>query len=94
MRAQLANGVNDCVVESSLALSFGETLFVWLQISKLERVRRAKAEVDQLVAGFEEIFDACSRVDAEVMAALRADVLVGFELGLEEDFCALGAADP
>ena len=69
-------------------------LFRSFQVGEVERVGGAELEVDELVAGFEEIFDAGTGVDAEVVAALGADLLVGLELCLKDDLAAAGASDP
>src|SRR5258708_11960299 len=86
MRAQLADGVDDCVVEAGLSLGFGEAFLVWLQIGEVQRVGGAKTKVDQLVAWFKEIFDTGAGVDAEVMAAVGTYLLIGFKLSLEQNF--------
>src|SRR5438105_3557310 len=92
--AQPADGVDDRVVEAGLSLGLGEPLLVWLQVGEVQRVGRAKSEIDQFVTGFEEILDAGAGINAEVMATVRADLLVGFEFRLEEDLAAVRAAGP
>src|SRR5258708_1256486 len=94
MRAQHADGVDDRVVEPGFSLGFFEALLVRLQVVEFQRIGRAKSEVYQFVAGFKEIVDAGAGVDAEVMAAVGADLLIGFEFRLEEDLAAVRAADP
>ena len=54
----------------------------------------AVAPEKELVAGFEQAGDALAGAQAEVMAALGADLEVGFEVGLEENLAALGTAHP
>ena len=94
VRAKLANGVDDRVVEAGLALGFGEAFFVWLQVGEVQWVGGAKAKVDQLVAWFKEVFDAGAGVDAKVMAAVRTHLLIGFEFGFEENLAAVRTANP
>ena len=94
MRADVADGVDDGVVEAGLLLGFGEAVLVGLEVGEVEGVGGAELEVYQLVAGLEEVVDAAAGVDAEVIAALGADLLIGLEFGLEDDLLAVGAADP
>jgi hypothetical protein len=94
VRAKLANGVDDRVFEAGLALGFGETLLVWLQVGEVQRVGGGESEVDQFIAWFKQVFDAGAGVDAEVMAAVRTDLLIGFEFGFEENLAAVRTANP
>ena len=94
MRAELADGVDNGVVEAGLALGFSEALLVGFEVGEVEGVGGAEFEVDELVAGIEEVFDAGAGVDGEVVAALGADAEVGVELGFEDDIAAAFAADP
>ena len=94
VRADVADGVDDGVVEAGLLLGLGEALLVGLQVGELERIGGAELEVDEFVAGFEQVVDAFAGVDAEVIAAFRADVLVGGDVRLEDDLLAGGAAHP
>ena len=59
-----------------------EALLVGLDVGEVERVSGAQAAVHQLIAGFEQQFDALARADLEVMLALGADVQVGLQLRL------------
>src|SRR5580704_17530658 len=68
--AKLADGVDNRVVETGLALGFGEAFLVWLQVGELKRISGPEPEVDKLIARFEEIFNPGAGVDAEVMAAV------------------------
>src|SRR5216683_2209079 len=94
VRAELADGVDDGVVEAGLLLGVGEALLVGLEVGEVERVGGAEFEVDEFVAGLEQVLDAGARVDAEVMTALGADLEVGLKLGFEDDLEAAGATDP
>ncbi len=94
VRAELADGVDDGVVEAGLLLGFGEAFLVGLEVGEVERVGGAELEVDEFVAGFEELVDALAGVDAEVVAALGADLLVGLEVGLEDDLCGSPGSGP
>jgi hypothetical protein len=91
---ELADGVDDGVVEAGLLLGVGEALLVTLQIGEFERIGGAQFEIDEFVAGLEQVLDAGTCVDAEVMATLGADLLVGVQLGFEDDLAATGASDP
>ena len=92
--ADVADGVDDGVVEAGLALGFGETFFVGLEVGELEGIGGAEFEIDELVAGFEQVIDAAAGVDAIVMSAAGTDFEIGCDLGLEDDLFAGGAADP
>ena len=85
VRAEVSDCVDDGIVEASPLLGFGEAFFIGLEVGELERVSRFEFEVDELIAGFEEVFDAAAGVEAEVIAALGTDLEIGFEIGLEED---------
>ena len=69
-------------------------LLVGLQVGEVERIGGAELEVDEFVAGLEQVVDAAAGVDAEVVAAFGADLLVGLDFGLEDDLAAAGALDP
>ena len=68
--------------------------FIGLDVGEIEGIGAAQVAVDEDVAGFEEQVDALACADLEVVAALGADVDVGFELGFEEDGAAARALDP
>ena len=92
--ADVADGVDDGVVEAGLALGFGEPLFVGLEVGELEGIGGAELEIDELISGFEEGFDSAAGVDAVVMPAAGTDFEIGCDLGFESDLLAGGAADP
>ncbi len=92
--ADVADGVDDGVIEAGLLLGFEEALFIGLEVSEVEGVGGAELEVDQFVARFEEVVDAGAGVDAVVVTAFGADLLVGLDLGLEDDLFTGGAANP
>ncbi len=92
--AEVADGVDDGVVEAGLLLGFGEAAGVGLEVGELEGIGGAEFEVDELVAGLEQIVDAVAGVDAVVVAAARADLEVGFNLCLEDDLLAGRATGP
>lgn len=87
-------GIDDGVVEAGLLLGFEEAAAVGLEVSELEGVGGAEVEVDELVAGFEEIVDAGSGVDAVVVAAAGADLEVGCDVSFEDDLLTGGATGP
>ena len=78
--SQLADGVEDGVVEAGGFLRGAQPLLVGLHVGKVERVGGAQAAVHQFIAGFEQQVDALARADLEVVLALGADVQVGFEV--------------
>jgi hypothetical protein len=80
----MMRGVEDGVVEASLLLGFGETAFVRLEVGELERVGGLQVEIDELIPWFEQVGDARAGVKAEVVAALGADLEVGFEVCFED----------
>ena len=94
VRAKPTDGVDDGVVEAGLLLRFSEAFFVGLKVGEVERVGGAELEVDEFVARLEKILDAFACADAEVVAALGANLLVGLEFGLEDDLPAARATDP
>src|SRR5882757_2737334 len=94
VRAELADGVDDGIVEAGLLLLSRKSLFIGLQIGEVERIGRFEFEIDELVAGFEQGSDARTGVDLEVVAALWADVLVGIQIGLPDDLATVRALDP
>jgi len=94
LAVHLADGVDDGVVEAGFLLGLREAKFVGLEVGKLERVGGGEVEIDELVAGVEEVFDAGAGVELEVAAAVHADLQVGFEIGLPERFAALATLDP
>jgi hypothetical protein len=71
-----------------------QALLVGLHVGKVQRIGRAQAAIHQFIAGFEQQFDALAGADLEVMLALRANVQVGFEIGLEDGLAAAQALDP
>ncbi len=92
--AQLADGVENCVVEAGFFLSFAQALLVRLEVNEIERVSGAEAAVDELVAGFEKEVEALARADFEMILALGADVEVGLEIGIEDSLAAAGTLCP
>src|SRR5208282_2450116 len=77
MGAELADGVDDRVVEAGLLLSFTQALLVGLEVDEVEGIGGAEAAVDHLVARVEELVEALARADFEVVLALGTDVEVG-----------------
>src|SRR5581483_1740392 len=84
MRSKLTHRIDDGVTQSGLFLRFAQPLLVGLHICEIQRVRRAEAAVDQLIAGLEQQVDPLARIDFEVMLALGTYVQVGFEIGLPD----------
>ena len=94
VRPDVADGVEDGVVEAGLLLGLVEALLVGLEVDEVERIGGAEAAIDELIAGLEQQIDAGTRADFEVVLALGADVQVGFEVGLPDGLAAAGALDP
>ena len=91
MRAELAEGVDDGVVEASLLPGLVEAVLVGLEVGEVERIGGSQLEVDEFVAGFKQVVDAAAGSEPEVVAAFGADLEVGFEIGFADDL-ATGAA--
>ncbi len=70
MRAEVANGIDDGVVEACLLAGFGEAVLVALEVSEVEGIGGTELEIDELIAGLEEVFDAAAGVDAVVVARI------------------------
>src|ERR1017187_4310676 len=92
--SELADGVEDCVVQSGGFPRGCEALLVGLHVGKVEWVSRSQAAVHQFIARFEQQADALARADLEVMLAFGADVEVGVQVGLEDDLAAAQALHP
>src|SRR6185437_12354488 len=90
----LADGVDDGVIEAGLLLLPVKAVLVGLEVCEVERVGGAKACVDEFVAGVEQHLDALTGADLEVIAAVRTDLEVGFEVGVEDWLAALGTLGP
>ena len=90
----LADGVDDGVIEAGLLLFLLKAIFVGFEVDEAERVSGAKAGVDELIAGVQQHIDALAGADLEVMAAVRTDLQVGFEVGVEDRFAALRTLGP
>ena len=91
---QGADRVDDSVVEAGLPLGFFEASLVRLKINKMKGIGGLQTEVDELVSFVEEVADPGAGVDAEVVIALGANVLILKEIGLEDGLPAALAADP
>jgi len=91
---ELADCVENGVVEAGSLLRGAEALLVGLHIGEFERVSRAQAGVHELIAGIEQQGNALACADFEVVLALGADVQVGFEVGLPDGLAAAHALGP
>ena len=94
MAVQGADGVDDGIVQASLFLGFLEASLVGLKINKIKGIGGFEIEVDELVAAVEEVLDAGSGIDAEVVVTLGTNVLILKEIGLEDGLPATLTADP
>ena len=83
MRTELADGIDDGVVEAVFFWASARR-FLALEIGEVQWIGGAQSEVNEFIAGFEQVFDTGARIDAEVVAALGADLLVGVQFGLED----------
>ena len=94
MRPELAYGVENRVVEPGLFLGLAKALLVGLDVVEVQRVGGTKAAIHQLIAGLQQHLDALLRIHFEVVLALRADVQIGFEVGLVDRLPAAETLDP
>ena len=88
MRADVADGVDDGVAESGLALSGDEAFAIGLAIDEVERVGGFEVAIDEGVTRLQQQRDALARTHLEVFATFGADVEVGVDVGFEEDLSA------
>lgn len=89
-----AGGIDDGVIETAGGLGGFEAFGVGLQVGEVERVRGDEFEVDERVAGFEQVGDAGAGVDAEVALAFGADLQIFIQLGLEDGLATARALGP
>src|SRR5271154_4134923 len=92
--AQHPNSIHDGVVETSLLLCLGEASLVGFQIRELQRISGAKFQVHQLVPRLQKVFDTGASIDAKVVSAMWANLLVGLKLCFEEDLAAIRTTNP
>ena len=84
-----AAGANHCVRQARCLFHFAETLPVRFGIDKLQRVRRAKLViVSDVLAIVEQLLQPVAGADAEVVPALRTDVLIFFDSFTPDDLVA------
>src|ERR1700739_288144 len=84
MRTELANGIENGVVQSGRLLRLAQTLLVGLQVGEIERIRRPKPTDDQFVSRIQQQIQSLSRADLEVVLALGADIHVGLKVSLPD----------
>ena len=64
------------------------------RIDEIERIGGAQVGVESLVSAIEQQFQACGRIHADVRAAFRTHVPVGFQILLPDDLAAAFALEP
>ncbi len=94
MRPQLPDGIQNGVIQACLLARLAQPLLVGLHVSEVQRIGRAQAGVNQLVAGLKQRVDALPRAELEVVLALGADQQIGFEIRLINGLAAAGAFHP
>src|ERR1035438_5037920 len=92
--ATLSDRVDDRVVQPGLPAPLRQPMLVLLQVRKIQRVRRAELQVHQFVARRQQQRNPPPRIDAEVVAAIRADVQILFQVLLEDCLPATAALCP
>ncbi len=92
---QLAVRVDDGVFQAGVALRDLQPRPVGFQVDKLQRVGRNQVRVENFVlVVIQKLSQAGTRVDAEMLVALRTDVVILFQVLLPDDLPAAVAFDP
>jgi len=92
---QLAMGVDDGVLEPGVLLRLLEARGIGFQVDELQGVGGDQVAVEDFVLiVVEELGEAGTGVDAEMLITFRADVQILFEIFLPDDLAALVALHP
>ena len=94
MRAQLADSVEDRVIQAGVFLGSEQSLLVGLNVDEIQGVGRAQAGINELVTGVKKKVESLARPDPEVVLALGTNAEVGFEVGFKEGLAAARALGP
>src|ERR1700733_3331942 len=94
MRAELPYRVHNGIVQAGSRLRLRQAALVRLDVVEVQRIGGLQFQINQLVARLEQRSNAAACVDLVVAAALGADLLVVFQISLEDVLLSALALDP